>query len=93
MIQAKQTHVGQYRKYGDFFREWEIETDEAVDYIREWCFKNLSKRELPHKDVWSRRIQAGGDKYGDYGYYFAGHYTLSPYQDKYKFVVCEPYAD
>lgn len=33
MIKAKQTECGQRKKYGDFFRVWEIETDEPREAV------------------------------------------------------------
>lgn len=30
MIEAKQTHCGQYKPYGDFFRIWNVQTNPCV---------------------------------------------------------------
>lgn len=48
MIEAKLVHCGQYHRYGDFFRVWELKTDgeskeEVLRYIRE----NVYKADLP----------------------------------------------
>lgn len=47
-MEAKLVHSGQYRRYGDTFRVWEIKTDgeskeEVLKYIRE----NVHKADLP----------------------------------------------
>lgn len=93
MFEAKQTHVGQYKRYGDFFREWEITTDRSMEETVEWCFNNLYQRRVPPKEEWNRRIVCGGDKWGDMEYYFGGYYSILQIEKGFKFVICEPYAD
>lgn len=92
MIEAKQTHCGQYKRYGDFFREWEIMTNLPEEEVIEWCFENLLKRKVPPEREWHANI-IGGEKNGDYRYYFAGYYSISKIDGGYKFVVCVPYTD
>lgn len=92
-FEARQTHVGQYKRYGDFFREWVITTDRSMEETVEWCFNNLYQRRVPPKEEWNRRIVYGGDKWGDMGYYFGGYYSISSLGNGFKFVICEPYAD
>nr|DAF81553.1 MAG TPA: hypothetical protein [Caudoviricetes sp.] len=94
MFEAKQTHCGQYRKYGDFFRVWEIETDMSKEAVLEKCFAELYKRRLPESAEYHReiRFETGGHS-GDADYYFRGYYTLESIDNGYKFTVCEPYAD
>lgn len=94
-IKVAQTHCGQYKSYGDFFREWNIETDcQDKDAILDYCFSNLCKRRIPENFEWNRNIRYGsGEKSGDANYYFAGYYTLSKTDTGFKFVVCEPFAD
>ena len=41
MIEAKQTHCGQYKPYGDFFRIWNVQTDLPQDEVVKWCFEKL----------------------------------------------------
>ena len=41
MIKAERTECGQRKRYGDFFRVWEIETDEPKEAVLEYCFKEL----------------------------------------------------
>lgn len=93
MIQAKQTHCGQYKRYGDFFRVWEIETDEPQDAVVEYCFSNLYKRRVPTSGEFHAAIRYGGEKWNDPGYYFAGYYNIEKTETGYTFTVCEPYAD
>ena len=94
MITAKQTHCGQYKRYGDFFRVWDIQTDESEEAVKEYCFTELAKRkDLPTKGEWSHAIRIGGERWNDPGYYFRGYYTLSKTDTGYTFKVCEPYCD
>lgn len=93
MFNAKQTHCGQYQKYGDFFRVWEIETDMSKEEVLEKCAE-LCKRKLPESVEYHKEIRYGsGRRSGDANYYFRGYYTLEEIENGYKFTVCEPYAD
>lgn len=93
-ITAEQTHCGQHRKYGDFFREWDIQTDEKNrEVVLNYCFDNLYKRRVPDSAEWHLNIKYGGEKSEDANYYFAGYYTLAKTDKGYKFTVCEPYCD
>lgn len=95
MITAKQTHRGQYRRYGDFFRVWEIETDESEEAVREYCFTELYKKEdMPTCAEWKAAIRLpDGERCHDPAYYFRGYYYLTKTEAGYTFTVCEPYAD
>ncbi len=94
MIKATQTHCGQYKRYGDFFRVWEIETDEAEEVILDYCFTELYKKRVPEKSEWSFAVRdPDGEHYYDLGYYFRGYYTLGKTEVGYKFTICEPFAD
>ena len=93
MFEVKQTHCGQYKPYGDFFREWEITTDLPENVVIERCFDTLYKRRVPPAGEWRKNIQVGGEKHYDAGYYFAGYYSISKIENGYKFVICEPFAD
>lgn len=93
-FKAKLTHCGQYKRYGDFFRAWEIETDMPKEAVIEKCFSELYKTKLPEEKEWRKEIRYGvGSHSGDAGYYFRGYYTLETIAGGYKFTVCEPYAD
>jgi len=94
-IKTKETHCGQYKSYGDFFRVWEIETDcEDKEKILEYCFANIYKRRVPESVEWHRNVRFGtGEKSGDANYYFAGYYALEKMSTGFKFTVCEPFAD
>lgn len=94
-MQSKMTHCGQYKPYGDYIQEWDIEAD-GVDSetILNYCFENLSKKQLPEKSEYTKNIRYGsGEHSGDAGYYFAGYYTLFKTESGYKFSTYEPYAD
>lgn len=93
MFKATQTHVGQYRRYGDFFREWNIETECTESETLEWCFNNLYTGRVPSSEEWHKEIRINGGHHGDYSYYFAGYYSILPIKGGYKFIVCEPYTD
>ena len=93
MFTATQTHCGQYKPYGDFFRVWEISTDRSKEETVEWCFENLSKRRVPTSAEWHKNIRIDGEKSGDAGYYFAGYYAIEPIESGFKFTICEPFAD
>lgn len=90
---VKQVHCGQYIRYGDFYRVWEIENPGEMDEsaVREYCRENLTNRDLPEKAEFLQQIR--GAKSGDYSYYFRGYYTLEKTETGYKFTICEPYAD
>lgn len=93
-ITAEQTHCGQYKKYGDFFRKWDITTDEKDrEIVLNYCFENLYKRRVPESAEWHRNIRYGGAEDGNANYYFAGYYTLDETNGGYKFTVCEPWCD
>ena len=93
MIKAKQIHCGQYRRYDDFYRVWEIETDEPQEKVLEYCFSELHKRKVPEYGEWHHAVKFGGERDGDMAYYFAGYYRLEEIESGYKFTVCEPYCD
>ena len=93
MIEAKQTHCGQYKRYGDFFREWFVESDMSEEETLEWCFSNLYKRRVPESAEWHANIRIGGEKHDDERYYFAGYYTFKKVVGGYRFVICEPNTD
>ena len=94
MINAKQTHCGQYKRYGDFFRVWEIETDEAEEAVKEYCFSELYKKKLPTSGEFHAAIRfPDGEHCHDAAYYFRGYYSLTKTDTGYTFKVCEPFAD
>lgn len=93
MIKAKQIHCGQYKRYGDTFRVWDIETDETEEDVRKYCFTELYKRELPTEAVWRAEVRMGGAHFNDPGYYFRGYHKLIKTQTGYTFTVCEPFCD
>lgn len=93
MIKAKEVHCGQYRKYDDFYRVWEIQTDMGKEEVVEWCFQNLHKRRVPESAEWHKNIRIGGEKSGDYRYYFMGYYKIEKINGGFRFTVCEPYED
>ena len=94
MINAKQIHCGQYKRYGDFFRVWDIETDEPIEAVLEFCFTQLYHRRVPEAAEFKAAIKyPDGEHYGDFGYYFSGYHTIHEIENGYKFTICEPYAD
>lgn len=94
MIKAKMTHNGQYRRYGDSFKEWDIETDEPKEDVLAYCFKELYKYEVPEETEWRKTIREGDlFEKGLGSYYFSGYYTLKKTQDGYHFTVCLPFTD
>ena len=90
---ARQVHCGQYRKYDDFYRKWEIETSEGREATLEYCFTELHKWRVPESAEYHAKIRQGGEEYDNEGYYFAGYYTLAEIKGGYLFTVCEPYCD
>lgn len=91
---AEQTHCGQYKPYGDFVREWKIETDLSKEEMLQKCFTELLKRKVPESAEYHREILHGtGGHSGDADYYFAGYYILTGTENGYLFKVFEPYAD
>lgn len=93
-MEVKLIHCGQYKRYGDFFRVWEIKTDgespkEVLKYIKE----NVHKYDLPHAGEWSANVRYGGERFNDPTYYFRGCYYLTEIEGGYKYTVREPYCD
>ena len=94
MFIAKQTHAGQYKPYGDTFYEWDIETDLPEKEATEKCFEELlNGKKVPHSLDWHANIRIGGKKDGDYGYYFAGYYTMKKTSTGYHFTKVSPFTD
>lgn len=94
MFKATQTQCGQYKRYGDFFREWDIETDMPKEEALGKCFEELYHgRKVPPKGEWQANIVIGGEKSGDADYYFRGYYTMEKRETGYHFTICEPFAD
>lgn len=98
-VKSEIIHCGQYRPYGDFFRIWKITTDEQdIEKVREYCLKELYKKEVPEETEWRKNIQYGKEKYSDANYYFAGYHKLEKKEFEnnvkgYIFTICEPYTD
>lgn len=93
-MEVKQIHCGQYKRYGDFFRVWEVKTDNKnKEEVLEYLFENVYKRKVPLSGEWHANVRYGGEKFNDLGYYFTGYYSLTEIDGGYKFTVCEPYAD
>ena len=90
---AKHTHSGQYKRYGDSYFEWDVTTDADEASAAEWCLHNLAKPDLPRYDVFRKATMSGGEKSGDYSYYFRGYYTIRPITGGYHFTICKPYTD
>jgi hypothetical protein len=78
------THVGQYRPYGDTFRECEIHTPDVLEESDILILVN-NGRKLP-KEEWKKQ-------YDDINAYFRGWYTITKTEYGYKYVGCEPYTD
>ena len=93
-MDVKQIHCGQYKPYGDFFRVWEVKTDnENQEEVLNYLFENVYKKRVPSAGEWSANIRYGGEKWNDPSYYFAGCYYLEPIDGGYKFKIREPYCD
>lgn len=94
-FKVKHIHDGQYKRYGDYFRVWEIETDcEDKEQVLDFCFTELYKKRVPSKAEWSAEIRMGSGSHAhDPYYYFAGYYTLTKIENGYEFKICEPFAD
>ena len=83
-VELKWTHTGQYRPYGDTFRECEIHTP---DVLKEDDILLLvdNRGKLPKKE-WEERTLNMME-------YFRGWYTITKTPYGYKYVGCEPYTD
>ena len=99
MIQATKIHQGQYKRYGDSFYVWMIDTgsDELTEeQVVAWGFENLNnKRTLPIYSEWTRNVRYDGPKTNDPGYYFTGYYKISRSNipNTWEFTICRPYCD
>lgn len=94
MIEAKQTHCGQYKPYGDCFRIWNVQTDLPQDEVVKWCFEKLYYgKVLPTHAEWKANIIYGAPHSSDPGYYFAGYYDIREIDGGFEFKVCEPFCD
>lgn len=94
MIEARRIHCGQYKRYGDFFRVWEVETDLPEEEAVNWCFENLYHGwALPREAKWRNDVRFDGEHGRDPGYYFRGYYNVREIDGGFKFTICEPFAD
>lgn len=100
MITSKKTHSGQDGPYKDSYFSWEILTDEPEEKVLDYCMKDLYKSsyELPEESVWRKNIRTGGERDGDYGYYFGGYYSFKKLPDidglsAYVFTYTRPFVD
>lgn len=94
MFEAKQTNCGQYKRYVDFIRVWEIKTDLPRHEAIQRCFDELYHgRVLPSAVDFRNNTQYGGAKFRDLDYYFAGYYTTKEMDGGFEFAICEPFAD
>ena len=91
MFKAEKIHSGQYRRYGDSFYKWAIESDLSKEQVLKKCFNELAKAEYPNYEEWLKNVN--GDMKGNLGYYFHGYYTLDETKMGYHFTVCHPYTD
>lgn len=82
--ELKWTHAGQYRRYGDTFRECEIHTPDTIDE-KDILLLVRNGNKLP-KEEWDKGV-------GDINTYFRGWYTITKTDYGYKYVGCEPYTD
>lgn len=102
-MKTVQTECGQSERYGDFYRTWEIEPEgETSEQILDECLKRFTNPKpyrdsddspFPDTTEFHKRIQYGGDKWGDMAYYFRGYYTFTENDGKYVFTKVEPFAD
>lgn len=93
-MQVKQIHCGQYKRYGDFYRVWEIKTDgESEEEVLKFIRENVHKTDLPPAGEWSANVRYGGERANDPAYYFRGCYSLEEIEGGYKYTVKEPYCD
>lgn len=93
-MKATNIHSGQYRRYGDYYRVWLIQTDgESEEEVLNYIKKNVFSKDLPPSGEWAADIRYGGDKSNDAAYYFRGCYTLEKTNEGYKYTVREPYCD
>lgn len=82
-------HSGQYRRYGDYYRVWDInDPDASPDEILAHFFKD--GQPLPNAAEFSAKTWKGGS---DPAYYFRGYYKLVKTEYGYRFTICEPYCD
>lgn len=99
MIQATKIHQGQYKRYGDSFDVWMIDTGSeelTEEQVVAWGFENLNnKRTLPIEAEWRRNVRYDGPRGNDPGYYFDGYYKIrsSNIPNTWEFTICRPYCD
>lgn len=90
---ANQTHAGQYKRYGDTFNEWDVLTDAGEAEAVEWFFSNITGKSIPEEKEFNKNTHSGGEKSGDYAYYFAGYYYVRPIPGGWHFTRVYPYCD
>lgn len=94
MIEAKLIHSGQYKRYGDTFRVWEIKTDgESEEEVLRYTRENVHKYDLPPAGEWSANVRYGAEHWNDAAYYFRGCYSLEKIDGGYRYTVREPFCD
>lgn len=82
-------HSGQYQRYGDFYRVWDInDPDASTDEILAHFFKD--GQQLPNAAEFGAKVYENGF---NPGYYFCGYYKLDKTEYGYRFTICEPYCD
>lgn len=98
MFEAKQIEDGQRKRYGDYYRAWNIITDLPRGAVVRRCLEELTRRDIPERTERLNNIRKGGERDSDANYYFRGSYTLTEQGagetiTGYVFRVREPYAD
>lgn len=94
VFNAKITHCGQHKGYGDYFRVWKIETDMPKEAVIEKCFSELRKENFPKPKEWHEETVYGAtDAPMDESYCFRGYYKLKRIEGGYEFTFYESYAD
>lgn len=80
------THVGQYRRYGDFFRVAEIRTTNRDPNAILEIMKTFYRCDVPLKKDWDNKRKTMSE-------YFAGWCIVEPIPGGFKYTKCEPYDD
>lgn len=78
------THVGQYRRYGDFFRVAIINTNDTNPDSILKIMKLFYDYNVPLKENWN---------HNDIYEYFKGWCSIESVPGGFKYTKCEPYTD
>lgn len=94
MIEAKNTHTGQYFRYGDSHTIWDIITERPEEEAFAWAKENLLHGDdFPSYSEWMSNTKHNGPRQYDMEYYFRGYINFTKTSTGYRLEHVTPYTD